>query len=304
MPTRTVVFGLGSNLGGRASLLRAGAELLAARLGARGLRAAPVWRTEPVGPPQPEYLNSGVAVETALELPAILDVALGVEADLGRERRARWGPRSLDLDILWHAGAPLRTSRLSVPHAELAHRPFALAPLLALVPDARGADGERLAALPAAERSPGALVSPSLAEGFSSTVLSHTADEGFEVRALDRADLLAAAVEALGAIIVDPASVAPAELRAIRLEVAPDDDDDARVIALLSEALYALDADRFALRRAAVLEDGATLRAVLVGEPLDEARHAVRTAVKAVTWHGLEVGEDAGERFARVIVDL
>lgn len=304
MHARTVVFGLGSNLGGRVSLLRAGAELLATRLGARAFRAAPVWRTAPVGPPQPAYLNSAIALETDLELSTILDVALGVEADLGRERRERWGPRSLDLDILWHDGAPARTSRLSVPHAELAQRPFALAPLLALVPEARGAEGEPLASLPAASIAPGERVSPSLTEGFASTVLSHTADEGFEVRALDRADLLAAAVEALGAIIVDPASVAPRELRAICLEVAPDDDDDARVIALLSEALYALDADRFALRRAAVLEDGASLRVVLVGEPLDEARHAVRTAVKAVTWHGLEVGEDSRGCFARVIVDL
>lgn len=303
MRARDVVLGLGANLGGRLSLLRAGAALLGRRLGDAPVRPSPVWETAPLGPPQPAYFNAAASVRTDRSLDEVLAAALSVEADLGRERRVRWGARTLDVDVLWHDGEALAREGLRVPHAGLATRAFALAPLLALHPDARDEAGAALAERPAAQTPPGRLVAPSLEEGFFTEVLSHTADEGFEVVAADRADLLAAAAEALAAVIVDPASVRPAELLAVRLDAA-DLDDEARLVGFLSECLYAFDGDRFAAHRVAVLRDDDAVVAAVLGEPLDESRHRVRTAVKAVTWHELHVGPDPRGLRARVILDL
>jgi 2-amino-4-hydroxy-6-hydroxymethyldihydropteridine diphosphokinase len=303
MRTRDVVLGLGANLGGRQSLLRAGAALLGHRLDDAAMRGSPVWETAPLGPPQPSYLNAAVSVRTDRSLDQVLDAALSVETALGRERRVRWGARTLDVDVLWHDGEALEREGLRVPHADLTTRPFALAPLLALHPDARDAEGARLAERPAARAAPGPVIAGSLAEGFRTAVLSHTADEGFEVIALDRADLLAAAAEALGAVIVDPASVRPTTLLPLRVDAA-DLDDEARLVTFLSECLYAFDGERFAPHRVAVLRDDDEVHAVVLGEPLEESRHRVRTAVKAVTWHELGVEKDPQGLRARVILDL
>lgn len=303
MRTRDVVLGLGANLGGRRSLLRAGAAMLGHRLEDAARRTSPVWETAPLGPPQPAYFNAAVSVRTDRSLDAVLDTALAVEAALGRERRVRWGARTLDVDVLWHDGAALEREGLRVPHAALTGRSFALAPLLALHPDARGEAGESLSDCPAAQRPPGAVIAGSLDEGFTTIVLSHTADEGFEVIAEDRADLLAAAAEALGAVIVDPASVRPTDVLSLRLDAA-DLDDEARLVSFLSECLYAFDGERFAPHRVAVLRDDDEVQAVVLGEALDESRHRVRTAVKAVTWHELHVGPDPRGLRARVILDL
>lgn len=297
------MLGLGSNLGGRVSLLRAAADLLAWRLHAVEAALAPVWRTAPFGPPQPEYLNTAASFDTELPLDRVLDAALATESSLGRVRRERWGPRTLDADVLWHDGPPTHTPRLDVPHPELTRRPFALAPLLAVAPHARDERGVPLSAHDAARATPGELVLPALGDAFDVEEVSHTADEGFIVRALDRADLFAAAAEALGAIIVDPRSVAPRTVRTLRVEA--DGDDDARMVAWLSEVLYAIDGGRFALRHVAVLDDGdGGVDAVLLGEELDEARHRARTAVKAITWHGLDVRGGADGWRAQVIVDI
>lgn len=303
MRTRDVVLGLGANLGGRRSLLRAGAAMLAQRLGDLGARSSPVWETAPLGPPQPAYFNAAVSVRTARSLDEVLEAALSIEAALGRERRVRWGARTLDVDVLWHDGAPFERAGLRVPHAALTTRSFALAPLLALHPDARDEAGARLGDQPAARSPPGAVVAASLDEGFTTVVLSHTADEGFEVIAKDRADLLAAAAEALGAVIVDPASVRPMDLLSLRF-AAPDLDDESRLVGFLSECLYAFDGERFAPHRLAVTRDDDEVHAVVLGEALDESRHRVRTAVKAVTWHELHVGPDPRGLRARVILDL
>ena len=297
------MLGLGSNLGGRVSLLRAAVDLLAWRLHAAEALSAPVWRTAPVGPPQPDYLNTAVAFASPLPLERVLDAALATESSLGRVRRERWGPRTLDADVLWHDGPPAHTDRLRVPHPELLRRPFALAPLLAVAPHARDESGAALADHVTAREAPGELVLPTLGEGFEVQEVEHTADEGFIVRALDRADLFAAAAEALGAIIVDPRSVEPRAVRTLRVDA--DVDDDARMVAWLSEVLYAIDGGRFAVRHVAVLDDGdGGVDAVLVGEELDESRHRARTAVKAITWHGLDVRGGADGWTAQVIVDI
>lgn len=82
------------------------------------------------------FLNAALALETSLSPLALLDALLDVERRLGRVRRERWGPRSIDLDILWTDTGTFDSPRLTVPHPELRRRAFALRPLLDVAPDA------------------------------------------------------------------------------------------------------------------------------------------------------------------------
>lgn len=305
MSGSTLVIGAGTNLGGRWSILRAARDLVAHRFGDAALRVAPVWETAPLGPPQPDYLNTAFALDFDGDLTDALARCLAVERSLGRERRERWGPRTLDLDLLWHASRHLVTDGLAVPHAGLRARAFALDPLLALVPDAVDpTDGAALAQVRA-------LLPPSAApsrldEAFETHATVHTADEGFVVRAPDRADLLAAAAEAVGALMVVPRSVAPEVAVTLDLPWGDDTADDERLFTTLAEVLHHLDTRRFALRRAAVLDDSAArTRLVLLGEAWDESRHEIRGALKAITWHELAVGpRPEGPWEAHVIIDV
>lgn len=151
---RRVVLGLGSNLGDRAASIAQAIELLRADSDFHVMRASALYESPPAGgPPQADYLNGAVLVVTSLEASAILDRALAIERSLGRVRpdAVRWGPRTLDIDILWIEGESVAAPELTVPHPRLADRPFAVQPLLELAPDAGDpATGARFAALPAA----------------------------------------------------------------------------------------------------------------------------------------------------------
>lgn len=128
------MIGLGSNLGDRGALLaRARVEL--ASLG-EVQAASSLYQTTPVGPPQPMFLNAAIRLSTSLEPAGLLAALLGVEQKLGRIRRERWGPRSIDLDILWIHGTLVDSDVLTVPHPELRRRAFALRPLLEVAPHA------------------------------------------------------------------------------------------------------------------------------------------------------------------------
>lgn len=103
------------------------------------LACSPVYETPPAGGvPQGDYLNAAVVVVTAIAARALLDQLLDIERALGRVRpdATRWGPRTIDLDILWIEGESIHEDGLVVPHPRLAERAFALRPLLDLVPDA------------------------------------------------------------------------------------------------------------------------------------------------------------------------
>ncbi len=156
--------GLGANLGDRRAAFDAATtdlEVLGRLVGVSAL-----YETEPVGPPQPGYLNAAVRLETPLAAEALLDELLAIERRQGRERRERWGPRVLDLDILWISGMRVRTSRLEVPHPELHRRAFALLPLLDVAPDAADPEGhERYSTVLAALDSSGARRMPGTAAG-------------------------------------------------------------------------------------------------------------------------------------------
>ncbi len=133
--TMECAVGLGANLGDRWGALDRAVSAIG-RLGElTGLSL--VYETDPVGgPPQPRYLNAAVGLQTSLGPHELLAALLRVERTAGRERRVRWGPRTLDLDILWIRGLTVRTPDLEVPHPRLLVRPFALVPLLDVAPDA------------------------------------------------------------------------------------------------------------------------------------------------------------------------
>ncbi|HSQ65837.1 MAG TPA: 2-amino-4-hydroxy-6-hydroxymethyldihydropteridine diphosphokinase [Polyangiaceae bacterium] len=143
--TRAAI-GLGANLGDRHASLRAATRSLAG-LGAV-VATSRVYETAPVGPPQPDYLNAVVLLETERSPEELLDGLLAIERSMGRVRAEKWGPRVIDLDLLWMDGVVVVTERLTVPHPHLRARAFALAPMLEVVPDARDpVTGERYAAL-------------------------------------------------------------------------------------------------------------------------------------------------------------
>jgi 2-amino-4-hydroxy-6-hydroxymethyldihydropteridine diphosphokinase len=134
---RAVVVGVGSNLGAREAAIGAARDLLHARQGIEVSAVSPIYETEPLGPPQPRYLNAALRLETELSPTELLSVLLRTERRLGRRRKAdqRWGPRSIDLDLLWDQRGRHESPGLQVPHRELENRDFALAPLLDVAPE-------------------------------------------------------------------------------------------------------------------------------------------------------------------------
>jgi 2-amino-4-hydroxy-6-hydroxymethyldihydropteridine diphosphokinase len=149
-----VIVGVGSNLGAREASIRCARDLLDAREGIEVREVSKIYETEPVGPPQPRYLNAAFRLETTLGAPEVLRALLRTERRLGRNRRTdqRWGPRSLDLDLLWDERGPAELADLRVPHPELSNRAFAVAPLLDVVPtlgDVYGPILDRLGGPPA-----------------------------------------------------------------------------------------------------------------------------------------------------------
>jgi 2-amino-4-hydroxy-6-hydroxymethyldihydropteridine diphosphokinase len=130
---------LGSNLGDRLANLITALRLLGAPTApTRLVGISSVWETTPQGKvDQPDFLNLGAAVETNLSPEALLDFCLAVEAEMGRVRIERWGPRIIDIDLCWYDDLTVRTERLEVPHPRLAERAFMLVPLLELAPNPR-----------------------------------------------------------------------------------------------------------------------------------------------------------------------
>ena len=138
---------LGSNLGDRLANLRRAVELLDATPGVDVMRSSRVYETEPVGPPQPAYLNAVVEVETELEPHQLLAAAQAVEEALGRVRAERWGPRTIDVDVLTYDERTVDEPDLTVPHPRMHERGFVLVPLGELDQDPMLPGGRRLATL-------------------------------------------------------------------------------------------------------------------------------------------------------------
>lgn len=127
--------GLGSNLGDKKQNLDRAVGALAATPGIAVIGRSGYWRTEPWGfTDQDWFVNACVIVETALPPRAILERCLAIETALGRRREIRWGPRIIDLDVLYVDGAVVEEAGLSLPHPHLLERAFVLAPLAELRP--------------------------------------------------------------------------------------------------------------------------------------------------------------------------
>ncbi len=134
--TRAYV-GLGANLGPREVTLLRAVDLLGAEAGIQVLEVSALRETAPVGNvDQPEFLNGAMALETSLSARQLLDALLRVERELGRARdETRWGPRTIDLDLLLYGDEVVDEPGLDVPHPRLHERRFALEPLVELEPD-------------------------------------------------------------------------------------------------------------------------------------------------------------------------
>ncbi|MCX7048723.1 MAG: 2-amino-4-hydroxy-6-hydroxymethyldihydropteridine diphosphokinase [Candidatus Sumerlaeota bacterium] len=136
-----IVIGMGGNIEPRLQRLQDGVAGIARIPGATIRAISPVYETEPWGmAEQPKFLNAAVLIECTLEPLELLDALLAIERACGRDRSAesiRWGPRALDLDILFISDKFIEYPRLSVPHPRLYERAFALRPLLDVLPDAR-----------------------------------------------------------------------------------------------------------------------------------------------------------------------
>jgi 2-amino-4-hydroxy-6-hydroxymethyldihydropteridine diphosphokinase len=126
----------GANLGEPVETLRSAAAALGGRPGIELVAGSPIYRARPIGPPgQPDFANAAARVETTLGADELLDVLLAVEAEFGRVRDVRWGPRTLDLDLIWYEGAVSDDARLTLPHPRAHEREFVLRPLCDIAPE-------------------------------------------------------------------------------------------------------------------------------------------------------------------------
>ena len=147
----TALLLLGANLGDRARTLRRAVAAIRAWDGCRMVKVSRVYETAPVGPSEKPYLNQAVNIGTTRTAMGLLLEAKMLEAAAGRRPGIRWGARPLDVDVITHGSARLRTPWLTVPHPRAAKRAFALAPLAdvagAWKPDGRRTARRLLAAL-------------------------------------------------------------------------------------------------------------------------------------------------------------
>lgn len=261
------VIGLGANLGSRRANLEAALALLAASL--RVTRCSPIYESAPVGPPQPDYLNAAVRVQSELDAHALLARLLAIESLLGRERSAaeRWGPRTLDLDVLW-AEQPVHSESLVIPHAHLGERWFALAPLLDVAPELQAEYGPALAA----QGGRRAHYPEALGRQARGTARQVDGASAIEVaaEALHPADALADALGALGRYLAGDAGCGLAEAQVVGAR------DAGEAIAALVRAALDQSARGFAFERASIAGQLSTPPAALEGRLLGASTGAVR----------------------------
>lgn len=139
--------GLGSNLGDRAGAVRESVDLLSAAGDIVLRRMSSLYVTEPWGNEnQPDFVNAVAEIDTTLGPEDLLARAKSIEDRMGREKRERWGPREIDVDLLLYGDEVVYTRDLRIPHPGIEERAFVLVPLLELSPDlTHPATGRRLA---------------------------------------------------------------------------------------------------------------------------------------------------------------
>lgn len=143
-----VYIAIGSNLASPLAQVNAALDALRQLPDSEVVAVSSFYRTPPLGPQdQPDYLNAAVALKTQLDAETLLDHTQRIELQQGRERKAeRWGPRTLDLDIMLFGNHTIATPRLTVPHYDMHNRGFMLWPLSEIAPALRFPDGTTLQA--------------------------------------------------------------------------------------------------------------------------------------------------------------
>jgi 2-amino-4-hydroxy-6-hydroxymethyldihydropteridine diphosphokinase len=130
-----VYLGLGSNVGNRRQNILSGIGLITKHIG-KVARKSHLYETEPWGKPdQDSFINQVVMVNTTLDPRQLLEAITKIERELGRERKEKWGPRTLDIDILLYGKRIIRDKGLEIPHPEMHLRGFVLAPLMEIDPE-------------------------------------------------------------------------------------------------------------------------------------------------------------------------
>jgi len=140
---------IGSNLASPLEQVNAAVQALGEIPQSRLVKVSAFYRTPPLGPQdQPDYLNAAVVLETSLDAETLLDNTQRIELQQGRQRKAeRWGPRTLDLDIMLFGDEVINTERLTVPHYDMKNRGFMLWPLWEVAPELTFPNGESLQAI-------------------------------------------------------------------------------------------------------------------------------------------------------------
>ena len=127
----TAYISLGTNMGDRYSFLKMAVRSLKDNSQLKLVNCSSIYETDPVGyEDQDLFLNMAVEVKTVLTAQELLDVCLAIEKDLGRKREIRWGPRTIDLDILLYNQENIETETLIIPHPRMQERAFVMVPLL------------------------------------------------------------------------------------------------------------------------------------------------------------------------------
>ncbi|NNG68017.1 2-amino-4-hydroxy-6-hydroxymethyldihydropteridine diphosphokinase [Caldanaerobacter subterraneus] len=125
-----VYLSLGSNLGDREKYLKEAVKRLKSNKNIVLKKLSPIYETKPVGYlEQDNFLNAAILIETDLTPYELLDVTTSIEAELKRERTIKWGPRTIDIDILLYNGLILHDEKLTIPHPRMWERAFVLIPL-------------------------------------------------------------------------------------------------------------------------------------------------------------------------------
>ena len=131
----TVHMALGSNIGDREANIMSALDAVGANKDLRVVRTSSLRETEPMGPSQPKYLNAAAEIECGLEPAELLRVLKGIETKMGREDTGGWGPRIIDLDIIFFGNLVIDVNGLTVPHKEMTVRRFVLEPLAEIAPE-------------------------------------------------------------------------------------------------------------------------------------------------------------------------
>lgn len=133
----TAFLGLGGNIGDPLAAFRRARQKMIDHPAVRDCQSSPLYQTPPLGGPagQPDYLNAILMLRTTLGPCELLTYCQSLESEEGRERKERWGARTLDIDLLLYAQQQIKEPNLEIPHPRLIERHFVLLPLVALAPD-------------------------------------------------------------------------------------------------------------------------------------------------------------------------